>query len=314
MTQAHHQHQQNQQPAQASSKASGTSGLVVGQRVSTNLYCRGMGTIAAIHGEQAPSSCGSMLGGVVRMGGRATFDIVFDNGAQSVGLPETILRGVQWRIYEDVIGADELAERVAAAEDYAEAKRREKAEADAAFALAVATLRVSPDFAFLVPGDCAAKNIRRHLKHAFPGVKFSVTTARGVSSVRIRWQDGPTIAAVDAVVDRYAAGSFDGMTDGYNYERSPWTEVFGSERYINTSREHSDALIEHAINEAFATQAVNLQGIERPTVVAYRSGALWSVAVCTSLVGVDDLQHLINRLTACTTVTAAGMVTDHGED
>jgi len=47
-----------------------------------------------------------------------------------------------------------------------------------------------------------AREIRTALKQRFPGVKFSVRSSTG--AVNVRWTDGPTQAAVDAVVQRFA--------------------------------------------------------------------------------------------------------------
>lgn len=87
----------------------------------------------------------------------------------------------------------------------------------------------------------AAKNIRTQLKAAFPGVKFRVTTSRFSmgDSLRVAWTDGPAASRVDEIVDRYQAGSFDGMTDCYEYSRSPWPEAFGDAKYVSTSRDFS---------------------------------------------------------------------------
>jgi hypothetical protein len=69
--------------------------------------------------------------------------------------------------------------------------------------------------------------IRGILKKAFPGVKFSVVTERGsmVSSVSVRWIDGPVVKAVEALVEPFEEGRFDGMTDSYDYNT-------GADRYI----------------------------------------------------------------------------------
>lgn len=75
----------------------------------------------------------------------------------------------------------------------------------------------------------AAKAIRAELKAAFPTVKFSVTSESytGGNSVRVEYTDGPAFATVQAIVDRYVYGSFDGMTDSYNMkaERSELPQV-----------------------------------------------------------------------------------------
>ena len=52
---------------------------------------------------------------------------------------------------------------------------------------------------------------------------------------------------VDAIANRFSPGWFDGMTDSYQYKTSPWSDTFGSAKYISTSRNYSLAMIEPAI-------------------------------------------------------------------
>jgi hypothetical protein len=104
----------------------------------------------------------------------------------------------------------------------------------------------------LIPGkDCvvAAKNIRIELKAAFPSVKFSVKTRKysGGDSIDVRWEDGPTTKMVDAIIQKYQGGYFDGMTDCYNYEQNAWTDAFGDAKFVFAHREYSDAFISRAI-------------------------------------------------------------------
>ncbi len=64
-----------------------------------------------------------------------------------------------------------------------------------------------------------AKLIRADLKAAFPGMKFSVRSesfSMG-DAVTVSWTNGPAVGQVSAVVDKYQAGDFDGMTDSYNF-------------------------------------------------------------------------------------------------
>jgi len=60
-----------------------------------------------------------------------------------------------------------------------------------------------------------AKIIRKVLKEAFPGIKFSVRTHKyaGGASIRVRWTDGPTGNTVNDILRPLAGGYFDGMTD-----------------------------------------------------------------------------------------------------
>ena len=94
----------------------------------------------------------------------------------------------------------------------------------------------------------AGKNLRAQLRARWPGVKFSVRTDRyaGGSSLDVRWTDGPTVDQVDAIAKRYRAGSFDGMTDCYEFSRNAWNEAFGAAMYVFTQRDYSPAALEWA--------------------------------------------------------------------
>ena len=99
----------------------------------------------------------------------------------------------------------------------------------------------------LDPKETAAL-LRRILRQRFPACRFSVTTGRGsmVSAVHIRWTDGPTVKAVEAITGQFEAGYFDGMTDAYRYDRDSYLPVEGKAyrpgtRYVETHRDLSDA-------------------------------------------------------------------------
>lgn len=126
------------------------------------------------------------------------------------------------------------------------------------------------------PLIAAAKNIRIELKAAFPGVKFSVKTSRYSmgNSIDINWTDGPTNDQVSAITCRYEAGSFDGMTDCYNYEHSAWTDAFGEGKYVHTRREYSDAVCDRVTAEVCAC----LGGLDTiPTGNDYKMGRTWNL-------------------------------------
>lgn len=97
----------------------------------------------------------------------------------------------------------------------------------------------------------AAKNMRIELANAFPRIRFSVKTSRfaGGDSIRASWTDGPTDKQVSAIIGRYEAGKFDGMTDCYDYRKDQsWTAAFGDAKYISTERRYSPALVQQAID------------------------------------------------------------------
>lgn len=120
--------------------------------------------------------------------------------------------------------------------------------------------------------NAAARNIRIELKAAFPGVKFSVKSSRFSmgDSIDVKWTDGPNGDQVDAIIDRYAAGSFNGMEDIYEYSRDAWKDAFGDAKYVHSSRSMSDKAIEAAIRTATAQGRIS----EGATAADYRTGKL----------------------------------------
>lgn len=261
-----------------------STAITIGTRVRTDLYARGHGTVFAIHGEQAPDQVRN-FSGVVAFGGRAHFDIVFDRGCLSLQLPECILRGVQWQILDEVVDKATIAAALVHADAEQARRRADEAAAKASFDAEVARLRADEDFADLIQGcdtssgKLAAKNIRIQLRRTFRGTKFSVRV-RDHGSIDIEWSDGPTSAAVTAVIKPYQSGTFDGMEDIYRSAVSPWNSVFGGAKYVFTSRAVSDALIARAIAAVFATYAGNFahSGITA-TIDDYRAGRLFAVRI-----------------------------------
>jgi hypothetical protein len=108
--------------------------------------------------------------------------------------------------------------------------------------------------------SCAdtAKIMRSQLKTAFPGVKFSVRSSLYSmgSSITVRWTDGPTREAVDAITDGFAAKWFDGLDDSTHYN-GPMTIdgrlVQSGASYIHTSRHYSPAFMLAVAEHVVAT-------------------------------------------------------------
>ena len=96
-----------------------------------------------------------------------------------------------------------------------------------------------------------AKEIRTELKKAFPNQLFRVTskTYSGGSSVRVYWDNGPTTAAVDAIVKRHEYGHFDAMDDMYHMSnvRKDISQV----QFVLSDRHYSDEIRQEAF--AFCT-------------------------------------------------------------
>jgi hypothetical protein len=80
-----------------------------------------------------------------------------------------------------------------------------------------------------------AKLIRTQLKMNFPGIKFSVRSDKyaGGASIDISWTDGPLAKQVDAIVNGYRGGGFDGMID-LKYSSESWLMPDGSATFAKT--------------------------------------------------------------------------------
>lgn len=143
------------------------------------------------------------------------------------------------------------------------------------FSQEVTKLLDSPENKHLTPkgtergAKFTATNVRKQLKKNFPGVKFSVKS--DYSSINVRWEDGPTCDSVEGKIKCFDNGHFDGYTD-YHYTKStPFTTAFGGVQYLFINRDHSDNLLQKAIDKA-----VDGWGdCEHVTVENFRSGRLF---------------------------------------
>lgn len=87
-----------------------------------------------------------------------------------------------------------------------------------------------------------AKKIRKTLKAAFPGVKFSVTSSTYSmgSSVYVHWTDGPMSSQVNEILDRFKSGYFNGMEDMYESTGYEWEgQLVNGAKYVSGSRDLS---------------------------------------------------------------------------
>jgi hypothetical protein len=225
--------------------------LTVGARVHCILYGGKDGVVYAIHGEQQPDTVQS-LAGVVTCGGNAYIDIVWEDGTESHKIPESVIRGVQWRILPGIADDNEIRTMREYALQENTRRSEELAQQVVRFGRDAQSLRENTEYGYLQQGNdrtsgkLAAKNIRIELKKRFPETKFSVRKEH-YGSVYISWVDGPTTKDVKAVVDKYAAGSFDSSEDTYRDAVTPWNAVFGGSKYVSTSREYSTATLQAAI-------------------------------------------------------------------
>ena len=242
--------------------------LEVGTRVHSILYGGRDGIIFKIRGEQRPESIQRLGGGCMVTGGSATFDIVFAKGTISRGIPESIIRGVQWRISDGELASEEEIQHALAFAQL-ESRRKErsdKEEAEAKEEARAAFLAAHPELDPVDPEKYdsrtkGSKNLRRELKDAFPKTKFSVRSSSfsGGDSIDVNWTDGPTTEAVEKISGKYQQGNFNGMIDLYEYSGSVWPDVFGGAKYVMTNRSYSNEAYLQAVAEVEKEWSIKLK-------------------------------------------------------
>lgn len=220
--------------------------MQVGQRVHCRLYGGRDGIIYGVRGTPNPSSVRT-LGGMVGVDSGCRFDVVFEDGSKSPGVPECIVRGVQWRILDEPLAtAEEIAAALQFAEETLARKNAEKEEAKRKFQEEVERLRADPQHAHLKPREkgefgceVAVRNIRIELKKLFPKIKFSVRK-KSCSSVWISWKEEElNQREVSEALDKYTTGYYDQLSDCHLSEDSPWNVVFGGVEYMTCQRSYS---------------------------------------------------------------------------
>ena len=101
-----------------------------------------------------------------------------------------------------------------------------------------------------------AKMIKKRLAGLYPSVKFSVTSdvfSMG-DSVDVRWTDGPLKDAIEAIAKEYQHGSFDGMTDSYDYSAIDASLGCSGSKYVQCHRSVSPghkAMLEAKVQEHY---------------------------------------------------------------
>lgn len=159
-------------------------------------------------------------------------------------LSEKVDGRIQSYITDEVLDADGIMDAI----NFRDQKEKERIAAQAAKDQATAADfdRLNREYSFLEkvdgnkksPAAVGAANIRKELKKAFPGVKFSVTSeyfSMG-NVISINYSDGPSREEVEKITDKYEKGKFDGMNDIYEYSNSQFPKIFGGAKYVQVSR------------------------------------------------------------------------------
>lgn len=118
--------------------------------------------------------------------------------------------------------------------------------------------------------------IRKCLKEAFPNTKFSVRI-NGFNAVRISWTDGPNIAQVESITNRFRCSRF-GVAM-YQGEQCTFAD------YITTSREFSLETVQRACNMV----APNLDASTA------KNGEYWNIEEMEGVFIRRNLQATINE-------------------
>lgn len=80
-----------------------------------------------------------------------------------------------------------------------------------------------------------ASIIRKELKEKFPSIVFKVHSKNfsGGDDVTIHYENAVPSKDIESIVNKYAGGSFDGMTDMYNYD---YNKTYPTAKYVFVER------------------------------------------------------------------------------
>lgn len=137
-----------------------------------------------------------------------------------------------------------------------------KAEYDKAIIELRAKYPWATNDAKLSPHARCAANVREELRRTFPGHKFSVKSESfaGGNAIDVHWSMGPTYEEVSKITNKYMAGTFDGMTDSYNYDHTGYSDavsqVLGQIKYLHPHRNDGGSF------EIIAKALCERQGVE----------------------------------------------------
>lgn len=150
------------------------------------------------------------------------------------------------------------------------------------------------DLAPLKRLSCAetAKLVRKALKLAFPGQKFSVRSSNyaGGASIDVSWLDGPTTAAVRAVTQTYAGADFDGMIDLKTHRDS--TLMANEDGSVELLRFGADYVLDQRSYSTETVKRVQAE-IERMTGEPYEPNRRYGLAAMRAMDLPDELTTFV---------------------
>jgi hypothetical protein len=139
-----------------------------------------------------------------------------------------------------------------------------------------------------------AKAIREELKKLYSNYKFSVKSGSfaGGDAVRVSWVDGPTVEQIDNIVNKYAYGRFDSMTD---YAYSEHNDKLPQAKYVSTYREISEEVnnvVKEAVKNLFNFSNMSEWEQEREiNSYAYKIISKNSIPLGATVTGIAEMQE-----------------------
>ncbi|WP_284576747.1 LPD29 domain-containing protein [Streptomyces sp. 2P-4] len=102
-----------------------------------------------------------------------------------------------------------------------------------------------------IPTRHISAELKRQLTAAFPGVKFSVRS--DTTALFVRWTDGPSTAAVDAIVHKMKGSHWNGEDRGYTRTGNTITVT------INGEQVTGESLVDHTTTECVLSDEVRAE-------------------------------------------------------
>ena len=137
-----------------------------------------------------------------------------------------------------------------------------------------------------------AAEIRKALKRAYPGIRFSVRSDKhsGGASIRVHWTDGPTAQEVDRIAQVFSGADFDGMQDLKTYHDSEWQgrQVSWGADFVFAERSFSRAFL-----SAIAAEVCAAEGVPVPAVRGTDDDAY--IPLMPTRLGTLNAQELVYR-------------------
>jgi hypothetical protein len=177
-----------------------------------------------------------------------SFDVALDDGRKfnavmiaNIG-GEFSNKSKRFMLDEGMENADGIAALIASVEAREIDLKQKAAEAAAIFKAAQEAAKVAglklgliPQADFTKRGSAAAYNLRLELKAA--GIKASVNNKSSINVTLQKDASDEQVQIAKQIGSKYKAGSFDGMTDCYDYDPSAWGTVFGDSDYVFVQRD-----------------------------------------------------------------------------